>query len=115
MTFAARMQHQIYWGRLKTFIEWSLKTLLAPWAYVASVLYHDTFWYPRFAKTRMKEVLESDWGRLFSNWETVRPDDQGWPDVGAAAPHAPRARATATARPCSTNRQPSAVPSSRIR
>ena len=41
MTFASRMQHRIYWGPLKTPIEWSLKTVLAPWAYVASVLYHD--------------------------------------------------------------------------
>ena len=47
MTFAARMQHKIYWGRLKKPLEWSLKTFLAPWSYLASILYHDTFWYPR--------------------------------------------------------------------
>ena len=40
--------------KLKKPIEWSLKTWLAPWAYIASVLYHDTFWYPLFAKPRMK-------------------------------------------------------------
>src|SRR3990172_1108452 len=33
MTFASRMQHQIYCGPLKKPIEWSLKTVLAPWAY----------------------------------------------------------------------------------
>ena len=37
MTFASRMQHKIYWGPLKKPIEWSLKTVLAPWAYIASV------------------------------------------------------------------------------
>ena len=37
MTFASRMQHQIYWGPMKKPIEWSLKTVLAPWAYIASV------------------------------------------------------------------------------
>ena len=47
MTFASRMQHQIYWGKLKTWIEWSLKTWMAPWAYIASVLYHDMYWYPK--------------------------------------------------------------------
>ncbi len=26
--------------------------------------------------------LNSDWGRLFRNWETVTPDEQGFPDVG---------------------------------
>ena len=46
MTFASSMQHKIYWGPLKRWMEWSLKTWMAPWAYVASVLYHDSFWYP---------------------------------------------------------------------
>ena len=46
MTFASRMQHRIYWGPLRKPLAWSLKTVLAPWAYLASVLYHDTFWYP---------------------------------------------------------------------
>ena len=40
MTFASRMQHRIYWGPLKKPVEWSLKTWLAPWAYIA-VVYHD--------------------------------------------------------------------------
>ena len=46
MTFASQMQHYIYWGPLKKPIEWSLKTVLAPWAYIASVIYHDSIWYP---------------------------------------------------------------------
>ena len=82
MTFASRMQHKIYWGPLKKPIEWSLKTVLAPWAYIASVLYHDTFWYPFKAKKQMKEVLASPWGRLFKNWESVQADDKGYPEVG---------------------------------
>ena len=82
MTFASRMQHRIYWGPLKTPIEWSLKTVLAPWAYIASVLYHDSFWYPLVAKRKMKAVLASDWGRLFRNWEHLSPDHDGFPSVG---------------------------------
>jgi uncharacterized protein (DUF362 family) len=82
MTMASRMQHRIYWGGLKRPIEWSLKTFLAPWAYIASVLYHDTFWYPMFAKPRMKACLESDWGRLFRSWEQLTPDERGFPSVG---------------------------------
>ncbi len=82
MTFAARMQHRIYWGRLKTFLEWSLKTWLAPWAYIASVLYHDTFWYPLFGRSRVQAALRSPWGRLFHNWEKVEPGADGYPDVG---------------------------------
>jgi hypothetical protein len=82
MTFASRMQHKIYWGRLKTALEWSLRTWLAPWAYVASVLYHDMFWYPGNGRRRVTEILKSPWGRLFHNWEKVEPDEHGWPEVG---------------------------------
>ena len=82
MTFASKMQHKIYWGSLKKPIEWSLKTILAPWAYMASVLYHDSFWYPFHAKNKMQDVLNSDWGRLFRNWEHLTPNERGFPDVG---------------------------------
>jgi uncharacterized protein (DUF362 family) len=85
MTFASRMQHKIYWGPLKKPIEWSLKTVLAPWSYLASVVYHDSFWYPFIAKKRMQAVLDSEWGRLFRNWEQVEADEQGFPRVGAEA------------------------------
>jgi hypothetical protein len=42
------------------------------------------FWYPRHGNSRMHEVLHSEWGRLFYNWEKLTPDEQGWPDVGQA-------------------------------
>jgi uncharacterized protein (DUF362 family) len=87
LTFAARMQHAIYWGRLKRPIEWSLKTWMAPWSYVASVLYHDMYWYPRNGNQRVHEVLQSEWGRLFHNWDRALPDERGWPDVGRAPAH----------------------------
>ena len=82
MTFASRMQHKIYWGPLKKPMEWSLKTVLAPWSYIASVVYHDSFWYPFIAKRRMQEVLNSGWGRLFRNWERLSPDEKGFPVLG---------------------------------
>jgi uncharacterized protein (DUF362 family) len=88
MTFASRMQHKIYWGGLKKPIQWSLKTILAPWAYMASVLYHDSYWYPAHQKL-VHDILNSDWGRLFNNWEKLQIpagqlDAAGWPDVGPA-------------------------------
>jgi hypothetical protein len=67
VTFASRMQHRIYGGGLKSWIEWSLKTWLAPWAYIASVVYHDMFWYPFLGKRPLRKVLRSEWGQLFSN------------------------------------------------
>jgi uncharacterized protein (DUF362 family) len=95
MTFASRMQHKIYWGPLRRPLEWSLKTVLAPWAYLASVLYHDSFWYPVFARDRMREALESDWGRLFRNWEALAPDARGWTDAGGGVPELRRTGARA--------------------
>jgi hypothetical protein len=88
MTFASRNQHRIYWGPLKKPLEWSLKTWLAPWSYVASVSYHDMFWYPVYGKKRVQAALESDWGRLFANWGKVQPDAEGkgYPDVGQQSP-----------------------------
>jgi hypothetical protein len=83
MTFAASMQHKIYWGRLKTMLEWSLKTWLAPWAYIASVIYHDMYWYPFAGKRMLQEALRSEWGRLFANWERLTPTEAGWDDVGS--------------------------------
>jgi uncharacterized protein (DUF362 family) len=82
MTFASRMQHKIYWGPLKRPIEWSLKTVLAPWAYLASVIYHDSFWYPFKAKREMATVLDSVWGRLFREWERLTPDERGFAEIG---------------------------------
>jgi len=87
MTFASRMQHAIYWGALKKPIEWTLKTILAPWAYIASVLYHDMFWYPSH-QDHVFDILNSQWGKLFYNWEknTLPPDElnvAGWDDVGS--------------------------------
>ena len=84
MTFASQMQHYIYWGPLRKPIEWSLKTVLAPWAYVASVIYHDSFWYPMNAQRQIDRVLDSPWGRLFENWEGLTPDADGFPQIGEA-------------------------------
>ncbi len=91
MTFASRMQHLIYWGPLRKPVEWSLKTVLAPWAYLASVLYHDSFWYPWNAERMTREVLASPWGRLFQNWERLTPTSDGFSDVGEEPATATRA------------------------
>jgi hypothetical protein len=86
MTFAARQQHNIYWGPLKKPIEWSLKTWLAPWSYLASVIYHDMYWYPIQGRKKLYQILKSPWGRLFDNWELLAPDPdgRGYPDLGPA-------------------------------
>jgi uncharacterized protein (DUF362 family) len=86
MTFASKNQHRIYWGPLKKPLEWSLKTWLAPWSYVASVAFHDMFWYPFKGQQHIQTALQSEWGRLFANWGHVATDAEGrgYPDVGSA-------------------------------
>jgi len=68
MTFASRMQHAIYWGWLKRPLHWSLRGWLAPWSYLASIAYHDWYWYPFRGKKRVKAALDTPWGRLFSSY-----------------------------------------------
>jgi uncharacterized protein (DUF362 family) len=88
MTFASRNQHRIYWGPLKKPLEWSLKTWLAPWSYVASVGYHDMFWYPMYGREHIRNVLGSEWGRLFANWGHMPADadGRGYPECGPEGP-----------------------------
>jgi uncharacterized protein (DUF362 family) len=67
-TFASRGQKAIYWGPLKPLEKLLLRTFLAPWSYVASILYHDVFWYNIIGKRRVNKILETEWGRLFKNY-----------------------------------------------
>ena len=38
----------------------------------------------------MKDVLASDWGRLFASWEQLRPDERGFPNLGDVTPELQR-------------------------
>jgi hypothetical protein len=67
-TFASRGQKMIYWGPLKPLEKFLLHTALAPWSYVASKLYHDVYWYPCVGSGRVKEALETKWGKLFQQY-----------------------------------------------
>ena len=67
-TFASHGQKMIYWGPLKPLERVLLRTVLAPWSYVASILYHDVYWYPAIGRGRVKEALETPWGRLFQEY-----------------------------------------------
>ncbi len=88
MTFATQMQHKIYWGPLKKPVEWSLKTWLAPWSYIASVIYHDLLLVPRAtAAARWQDLLERLGPAVPELDEAVeRSDQQGFPWVGEEQP-----------------------------
>jgi len=65
-TFASRGQKMIYHGLLKPFEKLLTRSPLVPWAYLASNLYHNAYWYPFYGKKRAKKMLEeTGWGALF--------------------------------------------------
>jgi len=67
-TLASRGQKMIYWGPLKRLEHLLLHTALVPWSYVASFLYHDVYWYHCVGRARVKQALETDWGKLFATY-----------------------------------------------
>jgi uncharacterized protein (DUF362 family) len=85
LTFAARGQHALYWGPLRPVQRFLLQTVLAPWSYAASIVYHDWYWYPFVGKAAVDAALQSEWGQLFRHYESLEPDEQGWPNVAPAS------------------------------
>lgn len=67
-TFASIGQKMIYWGPLKPLEKILLRTFIVPWSYVASIAYHDWYWYPFWGRKRVKEMMETEWGILFKNY-----------------------------------------------
>jgi len=78
LTFAARGQHALYWGPLRPLQKFLLQTVLAPWSYAASIIYHDWYWYPFVGKKAVEAAYRSGWGRLFRRYEELEPDENGW-------------------------------------
>ena len=67
-TLASRGQKLIYWGPLKPLEHLLLRTPIVPWSFFASRLYHDGYWYPTHGKPRVKQILGTEWGRLFEKY-----------------------------------------------
>ncbi|HBY98253.1 MAG: DUF362 domain-containing protein [Ardenticatenaceae bacterium] len=68
-TFASRGQKFIYHGPLKPLEPMLLRSPLTPWSYIASNLYHNTFWYPFVGYPRVQHILNNtDWGALLRTY-----------------------------------------------
>jgi len=67
-TFASRGQKLIYWGPLKPLEGLLLRSPIVPWAYLASRLYHDVYWYPVVGRQRAKAIMASPWGKMFERY-----------------------------------------------
>jgi hypothetical protein len=67
-TLASRGQKMIYHGILKPFEKFLLRTPIVPWAYLASNLYHNVYWYPLIGRRRAQTMLATEWGRLLQTY-----------------------------------------------
>lgn len=75
-TFASRGQKCIYHGWLKPFEKLLLQTPIVPWSYAASRLYHDAFWFPCVGRRRVREMMDSPWGKLFLSYGEVELEQE---------------------------------------
>ncbi len=67
-TFASRGQKLIYWGPLKPLEKLLLRTAIAPWSYLASIIYHDLYWYFIVGRGRVRRAMSTRWGQLFQSY-----------------------------------------------
>ena len=67
-TFASKGQKLIYWGPLKPLENVLLRSPIAPWSFVASNLYHNTYWMRFIGRRRVRAAMKTGWGRLFQQY-----------------------------------------------
>ena len=67
-TFASRGQKLIYWGPLKPLENMLLRSPIAPWAFVASNLYHNEYWLRLIGRRRIRAAMKTGWGKLFQSY-----------------------------------------------
>ena len=68
-TLASRGQKLIYHGPLKPIEKILLRSFIAPWAFLASNIYHNKFWLPFIGKKRIKKAMKTSWGKLFKSYK----------------------------------------------
>ena len=67
-TLASRGQKLIYWGPLNPLERILLRSPIAPWAYLASNLYHNQYWMRFIGRRRVRAAMKTDWGKLFQSY-----------------------------------------------
>ena len=67
-TLASKGQKMIYWGPLRPLENILLRSPIAPWAYLASNLYHNDYWYRFKGKKRVEKAMQTGWGQLLKTY-----------------------------------------------
>ena len=68
-TFASWGQKLIYWGPLKPFEKLLLRSKISPWAFWASNIYHNFYWFKFIGAKRIKKAMKTGWGQLFKEYK----------------------------------------------
>jgi uncharacterized protein (DUF362 family) len=68
-TLASRGQKLIYHGCLRPFEKLLLRSPIVPWSYAASRLYYDLYWFNVIGKKRVNQIMKTEWGKLFQDYE----------------------------------------------
>ena len=67
-TFASKGQYLLYHGMFKPLERLLTHTPLVVLTYIASWAYHDWYWYPMIGRKRVRDFMQTDWGRLFQRY-----------------------------------------------
>ena len=67
-TFASWGQKLIYWGPLHAIEKPLLRTPIVPWAYYASRIYYDLFWWNMHGRGHVRRAKQNEWGQLFDRY-----------------------------------------------
>ncbi len=67
-TFASQGQKLVYWGPLKRLENILLRSPLVFFGIMASNVYHNGYWLPVKGRRRVRQALETDWGKLFQSY-----------------------------------------------
>ena len=65
---ASRVGDLIWFGALRRFQKVFFRTPLVYPFILGSFVFHDYLWWPTVGKSRMREAMETDWGRLFQSY-----------------------------------------------
>ena len=67
-TFASKGQKLIYWGRLKSLERLLLRTRMVRLSFLASNLYHNSFWLRFIGRKRIRNAMKTSWGKMFAKY-----------------------------------------------
>lgn len=70
---ASKVGDLLWFSSLRRFQKIFFRTPLVYLFILGSFLFHDYVWWPTVGKTRMRNALESPWGRLFLQYREIKP------------------------------------------